>query len=162
MWNARVSLLVIVGLLLASCAQSGPTSPQTTGDERDGIGGAAGLYVLRSLAGSPPPVVGNQAANLIVIGDTIRLRAGGTGVETGVEVVIDATLPEGELKRRYERAFEYRLEGNRIEVEFPCPRNAFTLCAASPHYVGTLSADGLDLSYALYYRAPLRFERLGK
>jgi hypothetical protein len=160
MWNARVSLFVIVGPLLASCAQGGSTSPRTTGDDLGGSGRPAGLYVLRTLAGGPPPVVGNYSANLVVIGDTIRLGAGGAGVETGVELVIDATLPEGELERRYERAFEYRLEGQRIEVEFPCPRNAFTLCAASPHYVGTLSPDGLELSYALYYRTPLVFERV--
>jgi hypothetical protein len=160
MWNARGYLSVTAGALLASCAQSTSNTPLHTGDDRGGSGGPAGLYVLRSLAGSPLPVVGNQAANLVVIGDTIRLHAGGTGVETGVELVIDATLPEGEHKRSYERAFDYRLKGSRIEVEFPCPINAFTICAAAPHYVGTLTPEGLELSYALYYRPPLVFERI--
>jgi hypothetical protein len=160
MRNATL-LFVGAGWLLASCRQSGsPTSVPPEGDQ-GGAGGPVGVYVLRSLAGSPPPVVANQAANLVAIADTIRLRPGGTGVETGVELAIDETLPEGEIKRHYRREFSYRLSGDRIEVDFPCPTDALILCIAPPHYVGRLTAGGLELDYALYYRTPLLFDRVG-
>lgn len=158
MWNVRVVVCAAAACWLLGSCQGGSTTPQ--GDLGES-GGPAGLYVLRSLAGIPPPVVGNQAANLVVIGDTIRLRAGGTGIETGMELAIDATMPQGEIKRAYEREFSYRLSGDRIEVEFPCPRDALMLCAAPPHYVGSLTAEGLEFGYALYYRTPLVFQRVG-
>jgi hypothetical protein len=160
MWNARVLLVALAGAPLASCQQNGSTSPEPSAGDRGRNDGLAGYYVLRTLAGDPLPAVGNQAANLVVMGDTIRLRADGTGLETGVELVLDGTLPEGEIKRGYERQFNYRLSGSRIEVEFPCPRDALMLCAALPHYTGSLTADGLELDYALYYRTPLVFERV--
>jgi hypothetical protein len=160
MWNARVLLVALAGGLLASCQQNGSTAPEPSAGDRGGNDGLTGYYVLRTLAGDPLPAVGNQAANLVVIGDTIQLRADGTGLETGVELVLDGTLPGGEIKRGYERQFSYRLSGTRLEVEFPCPRDALMLCAAPPHYAGSLTADGLELDHALYYRTPLQFDRV--
>jgi hypothetical protein len=156
MWNTRGPLAGVgLCLLASSCAQG----DAPTGGDQDRQG--AGLYVLRSVAGYPPPVVANEVATLVVIADTIRLGSDGTGSESGVELLVDNTLPEGGLKQGYEREFNYRRTGHRIEVEFPCPPNALMLCIAPPHYVGTFTAGGLEFSFALYYRTPLVFERVG-
>ncbi len=161
MWNARIPPFALTAWMLASCQQGGSTTPRPTGDDQGESGGLAGLYVLRSLAGSPPPVVGNLAANLVVIGDTIRLGSGGSGIERGVELAIDETLPEGEIKRRYAREFSYRRSGSRIEVDFACPTDALILCIAPPHFVGRLTAEGLEFTYSVLYRTPLVYERVG-
>jgi hypothetical protein len=159
-WNLPALGMGITSCLLISCHQGGSTSVPT-GEGHDGNGALVGLYVLRSLAGYPPPVVGNEAANLVVIGDTIRLNLDGTGVERGLELLLDATVPQGELKRSYERWFHYRLSESRIEVEFSCSADALMLCAAPPHYLGTVTPEGLEFGHALYYRTPLVFERVG-
>lgn len=159
MWNSPLLSALLTGSLLA-CQSGGSPLVAPRGNDTGGGGGTVGRYVLRTIAGYPPPVVGNQAANLVVLGDTIRLESDGTGVETGMELVIDATLPAGEAKRQYERPFNYRLIGGRIEVEFPCPIHALMLCAAAPHYVGALTGEALEFSYALYYRTPLVFQRI--
>ena len=159
MRNSAFLFLLLTGWLLA-CRSGGSPVVAPRGNDSGGGDGTAGLYVLRTLAGDALPVVGNQVATLVVLGDTIRLERNGTGLETGMELVIDATLPEGEAKRHYERPFNYRRIGARIEVEFPCPIDALMICATPPHYVGALTAEGLELSYALYYRTPLVFERI--
>jgi hypothetical protein len=117
-------------------------------------------YVLRTVAGEQVPAVAvsNGLVVVVKLADTIWLRADGTGREVKVERSrSDVSLPPGEITRRYEHSFHYRVSDGGFEVEFPCPPNAS--CVAPPHYRGELTAGRLRLDHALYYRTPLEFER---
>jgi len=119
--------------------------------------GAAGVYVLRSIAGKslPAVVVSHQSYHAVMTSDTIFLHADGTGASASTKQVTE-DAPERTM--REQTAFTYDIAGTRLTAEIPCL--GIMLCMAPPHYTGTLSADALELDLALNYRVPLRYAKV--
>ena len=112
-----------------------------------GMEEVAGVYVLESVNGSPPPAVWsqNQFVTVEVLADTIWLFSDGRGVQR----VAHRYRRRGEAERteRTENPFDYTLPDGRLEISFEC-RDVILLssCAAPPHAVGRFSGDRLRLT----------------
>jgi hypothetical protein len=163
MRGSRFVLFALVALASACNPSDRLTPPSDTnaGQRRD-VGGPAGIYVLASVAGDPipTPVVSNEAVNAVMLRDTMFLFADGTGAIVTVERV-NEKLPPSEYTLRSESPFTYTIDNGRLTAEIPC-RDVVILaaCVKPPHYVGTISANALDLSYALAFRVPQHLARV--
>jgi hypothetical protein len=151
-------LAVLAALVLSGACRSsgapeieGPASPLADGET---------VYVLRTVAGSPVPavVLDNGYAVVTFLADTLRLQPDGSGVQVVVERTRDSGQPETESSEV--RPLTYTVAGSRIAISIVCPPTALMLCAAPPHYRGTLTPTGLRLERALEYRVPLVYERV--
>lgn len=142
-------------LMLAAHACSGGTEPTV-----------AHLQVLESIAGESLPALEylNSACGSLVVADTLVLYEGSTGERRTARDVpswtgaVDPTTCEpaasSPRKRVISRArFTYRQTDDRIEIDFPCPE--FASCVPSPHFVGTLSDQGLVIETSQSSRTPL-------
>jgi hypothetical protein len=140
---------------LSGCDDDEVTSPSLIPDS----------YVLVRVAGQPMPatiIIGNYTS-LEVVADTMRFGADGYGTEVFVSRPTYPSEPPGEPMRE-ERTFQYRVRGNVIEIEFPCPDLAggFTAsCIAPPHYRGAMNSIQINFDVALNYPTPFLFQRLG-
>ena len=96
--------------------------------------GPAGVYVLRSVANQPLPVVvvPHESYRAVMLADTIFLHADGWGGVASVKLVTE-DAPAGERRVREDGAFEYVMTGDRLTGEFPC-NDVLVLvaCAAEP------------------------------
>jgi hypothetical protein len=153
-------------LLAAAAAGCKPTDQVTATVNRDITGelgtGAAGIYVLRSIAGQPLPAViaSHESYHAVMLADTIFLHADGWGGDAALKRVTEDPAA-GERLVRDDGAFQYELSGTRLTGEYPC-NDVIVLaaCAAPPHLTGTLRPDGLDLDSRIASRAPLRYEKV--
>lgn len=146
-----------IALLTAACGQPSAPALPLTGEQ-------SALYVLRTVAGGTVPTVAldNGSTTIHLTADSLWLRGDGTGL--GVQVARVWSTSDGgppDAPERWEREFTYTLAGDRIEISLYCPPNALMLCVAPPHYRGVLTATGLRLDQALFYRTPFVYERIG-
>ncbi len=72
------------------------------------------------------------------------------------------SAPAAPRRRREAGSFDYVRQGDRIEISLPCDDQVLALCVAPPHFVGSVTADGLVFDQALSYRTPLRYQRVGR
>ena len=145
-----IAALAALVLSTVACQQSSAPEFSRSGEEA--------VYVLRSVAAAPLPavVIDNGYAVVTFVADTLRLRPDGSGVQVIAERTRDAGQPE--VEGMQVRPLHYTVVGNRIEVSLVCPPTALMLCAAPPHYRGTLTTTGLRLERALEYRVPFVYE----
>ena len=128
------------------------------------------VFVLESIAGQalPAPEAQNTACGSVVIADTLALYDDGTGLrrtvqevpsyEGAVNPVTCEPAASGPRKRiTQENAFDYRLNGSAIEVDYPCNDVIIVMasCIAGPHHTGTLSAEGIVFDVSRTGRSPL-------
>ena len=128
------------------------------------------VFVLQSIAGLPLPAPEAQstACGSAVVADTLVLYDDGTGLRRTVEDVPSyqgavnpetcepaASSPKTRVTRQH--AFEYRVSGTAIEVDYPCNDVIIVMasCIAPPHHTGTLAAGGLVFDVSRTGRAPL-------
>src|ERR1043165_7843861 len=114
-------------------------------------------YVLVRVAGQPMPatiVVGNYTS-MQIVADTMQFDGDGRGTEVFVSRPTYPTEPPGDPVRE-ERTFQYRVTGNVIEIEFPCPDLASNTasCIAPPHYRGSMNQIQISFDLALNYPTP--------
>lgn len=141
-------LLLAVSLSLAGCSST--IEP----------GDVEAAYVLRTVQGEPLPAVAlmQEAGTITVITDTLWLFAGGVGEERILQRISEANGEQPEQYRDQRYAFTWRLEGRRVEIDYPCADNA--LCVPPPHIIAELVGDDLEVEYFLNWRVPQRFERI--
>jgi hypothetical protein len=149
-----LAAIVAVALTAGACRQSSSPEAERSGGE--------GVYVLRTVADAPLPavVVDNGYVVVRFVADTLRLNPDGTGVQVIVQRARSPDPETPEAEERWVAPLEYTLNGDRIEVSLVCPPNALMLCAAPPHYRGTVTPTGLRLERALEYRVPFVYERV--
>ncbi|HEU5169309.1 MAG TPA: hypothetical protein VFU46_02160 [Gemmatimonadales bacterium] len=155
-WERR-ALALAAGVL--ACGGGGPFTPDL-GDPRTG---ETAVFVLRTVAGEPLPAawIANEDVTITVRADTIRLRSDGTGTRVVVEHVAEQNQPVAP-ERSVQASLEYRMSGERIEIDLTCDDVILQLCVAPPHLLGVRTRDALELDHALNYRVPLRYERVGR
>jgi hypothetical protein len=148
-------------LVAVGCRPGGPAATEANRDVagRELGDGPAGIYVLRSVAGTPLPavVVSHESYRAVMTSDTMFLHADGTGGIASVKRVTEDE-PAGERTMREQASFTYALSGDRLTAEIPC--GPLMSCLMPPHYAGALSADALELDLALNYRVPLRYAKV--
>lgn len=148
MTRRPASFAVPLALLLAGACDS-PSDPVRIGD----------AYQLTSVSGEALPaiVMENEHATIVVLSDTLRFSGARRGVQVRHQEVTRSSTPETPAIQRYERAFGYRIAGDRIEIAFPCPPNAN--CLPPPHLVGRIDGDVMRLdswegNQQVYERVP--------
>ena len=148
--------LALLAIAIAGCAA--PASPVALSAHLTETDDA---YVLVSVAGEalPATTVRNDVVTVSTIADSIWLSPDGTGRRVMVERSHSTrSLPPGELTRRSEHLFRYSLATTgAFEGSLACRENGS--CVPPPHYRGTVTADRLTLTHALYYRVPLEYRR---
>ena len=151
---------VAVSLFLPLACRHAETDPSL--DPSQGPSSVARVYVLRTVAGEALPAVllDNEHATIVSLADTIWLEADGSGVEVATERSTDKGSGMEPIVRRDERPFTYRLERDRIEIDFECNDVIIRSCVAPPHLLGALTEARLSFYYALYPRLPLEYERI--
>lgn len=98
-----------------------------------GPDGFTAEYELVALASSPLPALPFGDAGQLIVADTIRLRADGTGQRAlwfAQNAFGFARLSRDELT--------WRVVGDRLEVVFPCDDTVLASCIAPPHLAGTI------------------------
>ncbi len=119
-----------------------------------------GIYVLRTVAGSPVPTLGNGASmtNFTVIADTIRLYSSGDGTEVLVSQY------DGAVARRQVQTFTVTTPSpGRFDIEYACNDvvvRATASCLAPPHHRLLTTATGLTMDASAMYRTPMVFEKV--
>lgn len=148
MIGRRAGFAMPLALLLTGACGS-PFGPVELGD----------AYQLTSVSGEALPaiVLENEHATIVVLSDTLRFFADDRGVQVRHQEVTEASTPETPAIQRHERAFGYRITGDRIEIAFVCPPNAS--CVAPPHLVGRIEGDVMRLdswegNQQVYERVP--------
>jgi hypothetical protein len=103
----------------------------------------AGTYVLLSIDGNALPAAagyqGPADGAVIVIADTLRLAADGSGSLVRVE----QPFPDPSSVERFESTLHYHTTQGGLEITFDCPPDALMLCVAGPHITARLGATGL-------------------
>lgn len=123
-------------------------------------------YALVRVAGDPMPatIVVGDYTDIEILGDTLQFGPDGNGTEIVVTRQVYPDQAPGEPVRE-ERAFQYRINGTALEIEFPCPDLAAgntASCVAPPHYRGSvINSIQINFDLALGYPTPLLFQRLG-
>jgi hypothetical protein len=114
------------------------------------------------VAGTPVPaaLVQREDLTIVVLADTLWLRADGTGLQGVLERFIDRTTGAAGRLLADERPFTWREPGGRLEIALECNDVILRQCAAPPHYVGALAGGALTLESGLYGPGPLRYERI--
>lgn len=151
----RASVLRVTAVGLIACACSPSTEPTV-----------AHIFVLESIAGEGLPAAEyvHNACGTMLVADTLVLYANGTGQRrsardepsyTGaVEPITCEPAASSPRKRVVSRAsFTYDQTGNTIAIDFPC--SPYASCVPSPHFVGTVTADGFIIETSQSARTPL-------
>jgi hypothetical protein len=148
--------LALGAALLAGCGEANRvTSPRLTPDS----------YVLVRVAGQPMPVtipIGDNAT-LEIVADTMEFGTDGRGTDIFVGRLTHPNQSAGDPVRE-ERIFQYRVNGDVIEIDFPCGdqlAGSTALCVAPPHYRGSTNSIQINFDLALSFPTPLLFQRLG-
>lgn len=121
---------MVLAACLASTAAAGvlacgePVSPPQVISE----------FGLASLGGEPLPAAPWAGGTARILGDTLRLRLGGTGVR----ILVQRAAP-GAAELRSVDDFAWVVEDDTLKISFPCPPDALALCVAPPHIRGHLS-----------------------
>lgn len=116
-----------------------------------------GEYALVAIGGDALPARANTWSGIETLADTIRLREDGTGER----ISVDREAGSG-VNRRHEEAIVWRVNGDALEVSFPCPTNALVSCIAPPHLAGPM-LPGMQWApeiAIMYGRTPL-YQRVG-
>lgn len=115
----------------------------------------AGTYALRSIRGEALPAqeFENAFVTSMIVADTLRLRADGTGTQRRIAIYVGGTASPQHVDATTE--LHYVVGNDRIEITFVCPPNAS--CVAGPHVIGTLTLSGFTVSWALGARVPQDF-----
>lgn len=118
----------------------------------------AGTYVLRSLRGEQPPAVLGAAGNgqLIILADTLRLNADGTGSEIWL---LQYTGQYAAESGRLEVPILFEIHDGRLEGVYLCPVERFCLPVAPP-LQGDFTRDGLVLAVGRHGEGPFDFRRI--
>ncbi len=142
---------IMLSVLLAAASGCGDALEPGTYDE----------YVLRSIAGEPPPAifVDHEGGTLRILADTLFLTADGTGRE--VQRLEFTDKAEGSVQVfTAGNELTYTTEEGRLEITYECNDViTVTSCVAPPHLVGSFTPTGLRFTFSLG-RAPLEFERV--
>ena len=155
---------VLLALVLVTANACAPTDQVTANGEKQllgPIGGeAAGVYVLRSVAGKALPAViaSHESYHAVMLSDTIFLHADGAGGESAVKRETEGSSAASVVRET--SAFSYTLSGSRLTGEITCNDVVLFACSAPPHYSGTVTGDGLELDVALNYRGSLRYVKV--
>ncbi len=103
----------------------------------------AGTYVLLSINGNALPAPagyeGPADGSVIVIADTLRLAADGSGSLVRVE----QPGPDPSSVVRHESPLHFETTEGGLAVTFDCPPDALMLCIAGPHLTARLGPSGL-------------------
>ena len=153
----RIGATCLLGAGVAGCRAPEGTGPVSLPEQRSGS-----TYVLRSVAGTPipAPLVEREDLTIVILADTLWLRADGTGLKGVVERYIDHTTgAAGELLAS-EHPFTWQERSGRLEVAFECRDVILRQCLAPPHYVGSIGGSGIMLESRTYGRGPLHYERI--
>lgn len=140
-WSNRITraLIVSIAAVFALGCDSEPIAPSNV----------AGTYVLLSINGNALPAPagyqGPADGSVVVVADTLRLAADGSGSLVRVE---KAGSGDG-TATRLETPLSFKTAEGGIAIAFDCPSNALMLCIAGPHMTARLSASGLDATRLL-------------
>jgi hypothetical protein len=148
--------LLCIGLV--GCRATDGAGPVSVPELRTGS-----AYVLRSVAGTPPPapLVEREDLTVVVLADTLWLHADGTGVQgIVVERVTDHTSGAAGETFAEERPFTWAVTDGRVEIALECRDVILRQCIAPPHYTGPITPGGLTLRSLLHDPNPLRYERI--
>ncbi|HET7549747.1 MAG TPA: hypothetical protein VFK04_00560 [Gemmatimonadaceae bacterium] len=134
--SARTFLLSLAALLAIGC-DSDPIAPSVV----------AGTYVLLSVDGDALPAdagySGPADEPVLVLADTLRLAADGSGSLVRVEEIVhDPSSGEG-TRYRSESTLHYTTTEGGIAITFDCPPSALMMCVAGPHMTARLGAAEL-------------------
>jgi len=120
-----------------------------------------GEYVLTRVAGDPLPthIFDQPATSPIVVADTLRLRADGTGSRMrlvllpGISAVGADTIVR--LTSVAAASLTFEAVGNALAITYVCPINAD--CAPPPHAIALLNSAGLTVTREGAARVPEEF-----
>lgn len=136
--NRAASVLVLsLAALLAVGCDSDPIAPFDVAD----------TYVLLSIDGDALPAYAGYSGPadeaVLVVADTLRLAANGSGSLVRVEEIVHDPSSGDGSRTRYETELHYETTEGGIAITFDCPDNALMLCIAGPHMTARLGATGL-------------------
>jgi hypothetical protein len=123
-------------------------------------GSLIGTYVLRTVAGTAVPALGNGPSRtaFTIIADTIRLYSSGDGTEVLVSQY------DGAAVQRVVQTFTATAPSpGRLDVEYVCNDvvvRSLASCLAPPHHRLLTTATGLTMDGSAMYRTPMVFERI--
>jgi hypothetical protein len=113
------------------------------------------IYVLSEVASEAWPVPSYPGSTVEIVGDTLRLREDGTGVQ----IAVRRDMTTGDVMRT-RGDFEWTRTGARLEISLPCNDNLRALCIAPPHLSGLVSDAEWVLDHAAWYELPVAFVEL--
>jgi len=147
--------VVILEVIVVPIAPSACTEPV--------LAPLPGTYVLSRVAGDTLPTIlftNSFDVTVVVLADTLRLGATGSGSEALREVVRQADTASAPDSVSYSTDFSIQRMAFRLVLAFayPCPPNAD--CVPPPHRTGHLIPGGLEIDWAGAQRVPLLYSRV--
>lgn len=132
----RTLVLALAAPLIVGCGDE-PLAPSEVAD----------TYVLLSINGDPLPAPagyqGPADEGIIVIADTLRLAADGTGSLVRVLEMGFVQLDSEGQRSRIETPLHFETTSGGVAITFDCPPNALAVCLAGPHLTARRTATGL-------------------